>query len=187
MKYAPQLPKENFSALTRLDHNRAKSAVAIKLRVNVNDVHNTFIWGNHSSTQYPDLHHAEANGKKVLEQVDEEWYKNTFIPHVQKRGAAVIAARGLSSAASAAKAAADHLKDWVQGTQQAISMAVVSDGNPYGVPEGLIFSFPVTCQNGKWKIVEGLAISDYSREKLNATAKELLEEKTMADEITAAM
>jgi len=187
MKYAPQLPKENFSALTRLDHNRAKSAVAVKLGVNVGDVHNSFIWGNHSSTQYPDLHHAEAKGKKVLDQVDEEWYKGTFIPQVQKRGAAVIAARGLSSAASAAKAAADHLKDWVQGTNEAVSMAVVSDGNSYGVPEGLIFSFPVTCANGTWKVVDGFAISDYSREKLNATAHELQEEKTIADEITASL
>eukprot|EP00301_Raphidiophrys_heterophryoidea_P021847 c6153_g1_i1.p1 GENE.c6153_g1_i1~~c6153_g1_i1.p1 ORF type:complete len:339 (+),score=92.09 c6153_g1_i1:36-1019(+) len=187
MKYAPSIPRENFSALTRLDHNRAKAAVAIKLSVNVGDVHSSFIWGNHSSTQYPDLHHAEAHGKKVLEQVDEAWYKQTFIPHVQKRGAAVIAARGLSSAASAAKAAADHLKDWVLGTKEPVSMAVISDGNTYGVPEGLIYSFPVTCENGKWSIVNGLSISDYSREKLTATANELLEEKAMADEITASL
>jgi malate dehydrogenase len=187
MKYAPGIPRENFSALTRLDHNRAKAAVAIKLGLNVGDVHSTFIWGNHSSTQYPDLHQAEANGKKVIDQVEDSWYKDTFIPLVQKRGAAVIAARGLSSAASAAKATADHVRDWVLGTSEPISMAVLSDGNTYGVPEGLIYSFPVTCEGGKWKFVPGYSINEYSRQKMDATAKELQEEKAMADEITSAM
>lgn len=157
--------------------------MAIKLGLNVSDVKNTFIWGNHSSTQYPDLHHASAAGKKVLESVDDAWFKSEFIPKVQKRGAAVIAARGLSSAASAAKATADHVRDWAQGTTEAVSMAVISDGNKYGVPEGLMFSFPVTCSNGNWTIVDGYEINDFSRQMLDATAKELDEEKTIAEEI----
>lgn len=187
MKYAPGIPVENFSALTRLDHNRAKSAVAIQLGAPLADVHSTFIWGNHSSTQYPDLHHATVNGAPVLSKVEDSWFKDTFIPKVQKRGAAVIAARGMSSAASAAKATADHLKDWVQGTSEPVSMAVFSTGNSYNVPEGLIYSFPVTCEGGKWKIVDGLEINEYSRQKMDATAKELQDEKAMADEITSAL
>jgi len=184
MANAPAIPKENFSALTRLDHNRLQAQVALKLGCNVNDVENAFIWGNHSSTQYPDLHNATVSGAPVLNQVAEAWYKDELIPTVQKRGAAVIKARGLSSAASAAKASADHMKDWVMGTGgKKISMAVVSDGNTYGVPEGLMYSFPVTCNNGSWSIVEGFNINAYSRDKMDASAAELQEEKAIADEI----
>lgn len=183
MRNAPKIPKENFSALTRLDHNRARAAVAIKVGVNVNDVEGTFIWGNHSSTQFPDIHHAKAAGKSVIEAVDQEWYKNDFMPMIQKRGAAIIAARKLSSAASAAKATADHLRDWANGTDKPVSMAVISDGNKYGVPEGLMYSFPVNCSNGSWSIVEGLPINDFSRQMMDATAKELSEEKQDAEEI----
>jgi len=184
MRHTPAIPKENFSCLTRLDHNRAVAAVAAKLNVNVQDVEGTFIWGNHSSTQYPDLHHAKANGQPVLPQVGEEWFKTEFIPKIQKRGAAVIAARGLSSAASAAKATADHVRDWFQGTNgRVISMGVNSDGNNYGVPEGLIYSFPVVCEGGKWKIVDGFEVNEFSREKLKATASELEEEKKISEEI----
>jgi len=183
MTYATKIPKENFSALTRLDHNRAKAALAIKTGANVGDVRNTFIWGNHSSTQYPDISQATVKGKKASELVDDAWYKETFIPHVQKRGAAVIAARGMSSAASAAKAAADHLRDWVLGTAEPVSMAVMSDGNSYGIPDGLMFSFPVVSKDGKWEIVPGFHINDFSREMLANTAAELLEEKALAKEI----
>jgi malate dehydrogenase len=185
MHYAPNIPKENFSALTRLDHNRARSSIALKLGVNVKDVSGVCIWGNHSSTQYPDLHHALVSGKAALEQVDSTWYTDEFIPKVQKRGAAVIAARGLSSAASAAKATADHVHDWVLGSDGVVSMAVISDGNSYGVPSGLIYSFPVICSNGSWKVVDGLAVNDFSRGKMDATAKELQEESAEAQEILA--
>lgn len=187
MANAPQIPRENFSALTRLDHNRAVSALAIKTGVPVVDVKDVFIWGNHSSTQFPDILNGKVGGKNAIELVGEEWYKNDFIPFVQKRGAAIIAARGLSSAASAAKATADHLRDWVQGTNgKTISMAVNSDGNPYGVPEGLVYSFPVTCADGKWSFEAGFPISEFAREKMTATAQELMEEKEIADEILAA-
>jgi len=186
MANAPAIPKENFSAMTRLDHNRLKAQVAIKAGCGISDVTGTFIWGNHSSTQYPDIFNATAAGKPALDSMDEAWYKETLIPMVQKRGAAVIAARGLSSAASAAKAAADHIKDWAMGTNEAVSMAVLSDGNPYGIPDGLMYSFPCTCADGKWTIVPGLVVSDFSREKMDATAAELQEEKDIAAEILAA-
>jgi len=178
--YAPSIPKENFSAMTRLDQNRARAQIAAKAGVGVEKVDKCIIWGNHSSTQYPDAFHAEVDGKPLLEVVnDEVWLKETFIPTVQKRGAAVIAARKLSSAMSAAKAASDHMKDWFQGTDKWVSMGVVSDGS-YGAPKDVMFSFPCTCKDGKWTIVQGLDISDFAREKLDVTGKELSEEKEEA-------
>jgi len=184
MRHCPAIPKENFSCLTRLDHNRAVAAVASKLNANVHDVEGVFIWGNHSSTQYPDLHHTKVNGNPALAEVGEEWFRTEFIPKIQKRGGAVIAARGLSSAASAAKATADHVRDWHHGTNgKAVSMGVISDGNSYGISDGLIYSFPVVCEKGKWIIVDGLPINEFSREKMTATATELEDEKRVAEEI----
>mmetsp|Transcript_7746 Transcript_7746/g.23353 ORF Transcript_7746/g.23353 Transcript_7746/m.23353 type:complete len:330 (-) Transcript_7746:136-1125(-) len=180
---APNIPRENFSALTRLDHNRAIAQLGLKAGVPLEQVANAIIWGNHSSTQYPDIASATINGKPAKEVIpDEEWYKNTFIPLVQKRGAAIIAARKLSSALSAAQAISDHMNNWFLGTPAGkyVSMAVDSTGNPYGVEPGLIYSFPVTCAGGKWTIVPGLAIDEYSKGKLKATEAELLEEKALA-------
>lgn len=178
--YAPSIPKENFTAMTRLDQNRAAAQLAQKAGVGVEKVKQCIIWGNHSSTQFPDAEHATINGLPVNQVIgDEEWVKSTFIPTVQKRGAAVIAARKLSSAMSAAKAASDHMKDWVQGTSEFVSMGVFSDGS-YGTPKGVMFSFPVTIRDGKWSIVQGLSISAFAKEKLDITAKELLEEKEEA-------
>jgi malate dehydrogenase len=186
MTSAPNLPKENFSALTRLDHNRARGQIAKRLKLTVDSVHNTIIWGNHSSTQYPDTTHAFVlhNGAKVpvREAVkDDTWLQTEFITTVQQRGAAVIKARKLSSAASAANAIVGHMHDWVLGTStgEYVSMGVPSDGS-YGVPEGIIYSFPVTCSGGKWKIVQGLDISDFSRKKMDETAAELVDEKQQA-------
>jgi len=183
---APSLPKQNFSALTRLDHNRAKSAVAKRLNVNVAEVKNVVIWGNHSSTQYPDVNHGvvHLHGKDVpvREAVkDDAWLNGEFISSVQQRGAAVIKARKLSSAASAATAIVHHMRDWVFGTpaHEFVSMAVISDGS-YGVAEGLMYSFPVTCSGGQWKIVQGLKIDQFSRQKMDATAAELTDEKQAA-------
>lgn len=185
---APTIPKENFSALTRLDHNRAVAQVASKLGLANTAVKNVIIWGNHSSTQYPDVNHAVADGKQVREAVqDDAWLNGQFIKTVQQRGAAVIKARKLSSAMSAAKAICDHLRDWHFGTPEGswVSMAVNSDGNKYDVPEGLIYSFPVKIANGKWTIESGLAINDMSRDLMNKTAEELDAEKTMALEFTS--
>ncbi|KAM4771652.1 malate dehydrogenase, cytoplasmic [Rhinophrynus dorsalis] len=189
MKSAPSIPKENFSCLTRLDHNRAKAQIAERLKVSSGDVKNVIIWGNHSSTQYPDASHASVNlqGKEVgvFEAVkDDCWLKGEFISTVQQRGAAVIKARKLSSAMSAAKAICDHIRDIWFGTPEGefVSMGVISDGNPYGVANDLMYSFPVTIKDKKWKIVEGLKINDFSREKMDLTAKELLEEKETAFE-----
>ncbi len=179
MSNAPDIPQERFSALTRLDHNRAISQLAAKLRVPVTAITNMTIWGNHSATQYPDLFHAEVNGKNAAEAVgDQEWLANDFIPTVAKRGAAIIAARGASSAASAASATIDHARDWVGGTPAGdwLSMSVCSDGS-YGVPEGLISSFPVTISGGSWSIVQGLEIDDFSRGKIDASVAELVEER----------
>jgi len=185
---APNLPKENFSALTRLDHNRAKSQIALRLKISVADVHNVVIWGNHSSTQYPDVNHGHVHlsGKEVSvrEAVkDDAWLNSEFITTVQQRGAAVIKARKFSSAASAATAIVNHMRDWLFGTHHGeyASMAVVSDGS-YDVPAGLIYSFPVTCHSGHWKIVQGLKIDEFSRKKMDETARELIEEKNMAAE-----
>uniref|UniRef100_A0A8C6XVR9 Malate dehydrogenase n=1 Tax=Naja naja TaxID=35670 RepID=A0A8C6XVR9_NAJNA len=189
-KSAPTIPKDNFSCLTRLDHNRAKSQIALKVGVTAKDVKNCIIWGNHSSTQYPDVNHAKVKiqGKYtgVYEAVkDDNWLKGDFIKTVQQRGAAVIKARKLSSAMSAAKAICDHVRDIWFGTPEGefISMGVISDGNSYGVPDDLIYSFPVTLSKDKtWKFVEGLPINDFSREKMDLTTKELVDEKETAVE-----
>lgn len=184
---APSIPKENFSALTRLDHNRAKAQIANKANVSIDEVHNVVIWGNHSSTQYPDVSHGYiVEPSKTVRSVinDDQWLNNDFISTVQKRGAAIIAARKLSSAGSAAKAIIDHMREWIFGTKkdEIISMAVSSNGNPYGIAEGLVFSFPVTVADGKWTIVPGLNIDEFSRSKLDLTTKELLEEREQAFE-----
>ena len=176
---ATGIDPRRFTAMTRLDHNRAKAQVAQKLGVPVTDVKKMTIWGNHSATQYPDLFHAEVDGKVVAEQVDDQaWLESTYIPTVQQRGAAIIEARGASSAASAASAAVDHMHDWALGTPEGdwVSMGVYSDGS-YGVPEGIISSFPVTCSNGEWSIVQGLDIDEFSRGRIDATAAELVEER----------
>jgi malate dehydrogenase len=177
-QHAPDVPAERFTAMTRLDHNRALSQLAAKLGVPVSSIKKLSIWGNHSATQYPDLFHAEVNGKVAAEQVDEAWLRDTFIPTVAKRGAAIIEARGASSAASAASAAIDHVYTWVNGTAEGdwTSMGVVSDGS-YGVAEGLISSFPVTTKDGKFEIVQGLEIDAFSREKIDASVRELSEER----------
>jgi malate dehydrogenase len=184
-KHAPSIPRENFSALTRLDHNRAKTQVAIKAKVGVDKVKNTIIWGNHSGTQFPDVSHATVSGKPAAEALgDTNWIQNEFVKTVQSRGAAVIKARGLSSAFSAANAIVNHMHDWVHGTPagEHVSMAVLGNG-AYGIKEELIYSYPVTCKDGKWKIVEGLSVSDFAREKMDVTRKELVEERAMAFEI----
>jgi len=185
MNHAPNIPNERFSAMTRLDHNRAVAQLASKAGVTVNEISKMTIWGNHSSTQYPDLYHAEVNGKSAAEVIgDHAWIENTFIPTVQQRGAAIIEARGLSSAASAANAAIDHVRDWVCGSPEGdwVSMAVCSDGS-YGVPEGLISSFPVTTSGGEWEIVQGLEHNDFSRSRIDATIAELEEERETVREL----
>jgi malate dehydrogenase len=179
MSNAQDIPRERFSALTRLDHNRAIAQLAHKTGVSVNEIRRMTIWGNHSATQYPDLFHAEVSGRNAAEVVgDRDWLENTFIPTVQKRGAAVIEARGASSAASAASATIDHTRDWLAGSAEGswLSMAVCSDGS-YGVPEGLISSFPVTTSKGEWEIVQGLEIDDFSRARIDASVAELAEER----------
>jgi len=175
---APSLPPQRFTAMTRLDHNRGLAQLTEKSGASLTDVKKVIIWGNHSATQYPDLHHATVAGKPALAVVGDTWFKDTYIPTVQQRGAAIIKARGTSSAASAAAAALDHIHDWMHGTPPGdwVSMAVASDGS-YGIPEGVIYSYPVTCTNGEYSIVQGLSISDFSRGRLSATHKELLEER----------
>ena len=175
---APNINPRQFTAMTRLDHNRAMSQIANKTESSINDISHMTIWGNHSATQYPDLYHARVAGKSAIDMVDQEWLKNDFIPTVQQRGAAIIAARGASSAASAANAAIAHMRTWALGSTENdwISMGVISDGS-YGIADGLIYSFPCTCDNGDWSIVEGLDINDFSRAKMIATEKELLEER----------
>jgi malate dehydrogenase len=179
MSNAPDVPRERFSALTRLDHNRALAQLAAKTGTSVNDITKLTIWGNHSATQYPDIFHAEVGGKNAYELVgDQDWLENDFIPTVQKRGAAIIEARGASSAASAASATCDHARDLLHGTPSGswVSMAVCSDGS-YGVPEGLISSFPVTTSGGDWSIVPGLDIDAFSQSRIDATVAELGEER----------
>jgi malate dehydrogenase len=185
MSNAPDVPRERFSALTRLDHNRAISQLAAKTGAAVTAIKKMTIWGNHSATQYPDLFHAEVDGRNAAETVnDQDWLENTFIPTVAKRGAAIIEARGSSSAASAASATIDAARDWLQGTPEGdwVSMAVVSDGS-YGVQEGLISSFPVTTLGGDWTIVQGLEIDDFSRGRIDATVAELADEKAAVTEL----
>ena len=175
---APDINPRQFTAMTRLDHNRAMSQIAEKAGKTINDVKQMTIWGNHSATQYPDLHHSTVDGELAIDLVDQQWYEDQFIPTVQQRGAAIIKARGASSAASAANAAIAHINSWALGTDANdwVSMGVYSDGS-YGITEGLIYSFPCTCQDGDWKIVQGLEINDFSREKMTATENELNEEK----------
>ncbi|MDK2012507.1 MULTISPECIES: malate dehydrogenase [Deinococcus] len=175
---APDLDPKQFTAMVRLDHNRAISQLAEKTGKPVSSIKNLTIWGNHSSTQYPDLSQATVDGQPALDQVDRDWYEQQYISTVAKRGAAIIEARGLSSAASAASAAIDHMRDWALGTPEGewVSMGIPSDGS-YGIPEGLIYGFPVTCKNGKYEIVQGLPVSDFSRGKMDATAQELTEER----------
>lgn len=175
-QHAPDVPAERFTAMTRLDHNRALSQLAKKLGVAVTDIQNMTIWGNHSATQYPDLFHAKVGDKTAAEAVnDQAWLENDFIPTVAKRGAAIIEARGASSAASAANAAIDHVYDWVNGTEWT-SMAIPSDGS-YGVPEGIISSFPVKCSGGSYEIIQGLEIDEFSRARIDASVAELVEER----------
>jgi|TARA_B100001079_G_scaffold271715_1_gene290652 malate dehydrogenase len=181
MNNAPDIPDDRFTAMTRLDHNRALTQAAGKLGVSVNDVSRMTIWGNHSATQYPDLFRCEVAGSSVAAAIDDQvWLETEFIPTVQKRGAAIIEARGASSAASAANAAIDHVHDWVLGTPDGdwVSMGVPSDGS-YDVPEGLISSFPVTCSGGAWSMVQGLDIDDFSRIRIDASVAELAEERDM--------
>ena len=175
---APDIPAERFSALTRLDHNRALAQLAAKAGTSVNDIRRLTIWGNHSATQYPDVFHAEVEGRPAPDLVDQDWLESDFIPTVQQRGAAIIEARGASSAASAASATIDHTRDWLSGSASGdwLSMAVTSDGS-YGVPEGLVSSFPVTTTDGTYEIVQGLDINEFSRHRIDASARELSEER----------
>jgi malate dehydrogenase len=175
---APNLNPRNFTAMVRLDHNRALAQLAEKTGKHTTQVKHVTIWGNHSATQYPDLHQANVDGKAALSLIDQNWYADTFIPVVQQRGAAIIKARGASSAASAASSAIDHVRDWVLGTPDGdwVSMAVPSDGS-YGIPAGVIYGYPVTCKNGEYQIVQGLSINEFSRTRMDATLKELLEER----------
>ena len=173
---APDLNARNFTAMTRLDHNRAMAQLAAKAGKHVSEVDGLCIWGNHSATQYPDIHRASVAGEGAMSMIDMDWYTADFIPTVQQRGAAIIEARGASSAASAANAAIDHMRDWALGTDSVVSMGVYSDGS-YGVEEGLIYSFPVTCSGGDWQIVQGVEVNDFSREKMAATETELAEER----------
>ena len=175
---APDINPRQFTAMTRLDHNRAMSQIADKTGSTINDVTQMTIWGNHSATQYPDLHEAKVKGQPAIGMVDQTWYETDFIPTVQQRGAAIISARGASSAASAANAAIAHMRSWALGTSEGdwVSMGVYSDGS-YGITEGLIYSFPCTCAGGDWTIVQGLEINDFSRAKMTATEQELTEER----------
>ena len=175
---APDINPRNFTAMTRLDHNRAKTQLAQKTGNAVTSVTHMTIWGNHSATQYPDLFHAKVSGQSALDLVDMDWYEGTFIPEVQQRGAAIIKARGASSAASAANAAIDHMRTWALGSDEGdwVSMGIFSDGS-YGVEKELIYSFPVTCKNGDWAIVQGLDIDAFSQAKMDATEQELKEER----------
>ncbi len=175
---APDIDPRNFTAMMRLDHNRAKTQIAQKTGTTVNDVSNMTVWGNHSATQYPDLFNTKVNGDAAISLVDQDWYENDFIPTVQQRGAAIIKARGASSAASAANAAIGHMRNWALGTEgdDWVSMGVYSDGS-YGITEGLIYSFPCRCSGGEWNIVQGLEVGDFSRGRMDTTQQELTEER----------
>ena len=175
---APDIDRRNFTAMTRLDHNRALAQLAAKTGTHTTDVRRMIIWGNHSATQHPDISHCTVAGKPAKSMVEAEWYREEFIPTVQQRGAAVIKARGSSSAASAASAAIDHMRDWALGTPEGdwVSMAVPADGS-YGIGEGVTYSYPVTCKDGKYAVVQGLAIDEFTRERMDATHRELLEER----------
>ena len=175
---APDIDPRHFTAMMRLDHNRAKTQIAQKTGNDVTAISNMIVWGNHSATQFPDLYNAKVNGQPAIEQVDQDWYENDFIPTVQQRGAAIIEARGASSAASAANAAIDHMRNWALGTEgdDWVSMGIYSDGS-YGITEGLIYSFPCRCENGEWAIVQGLNVNEFSQTKMKATEQELTEER----------
>ncbi|MFP6829583.1 MAG: malate dehydrogenase [Gammaproteobacteria bacterium] len=181
---APDLDPRNFTAMMRLDHNRAKAQLATKTGTHVSNVHGMVIWGNHSATQYPDISHATIGSESAATQVSNDWYRDEFIPTVQQRGTAIIKARGASSAASAASAAIDHVRDWALGTDgdDWVSMGVASDGS-YGIAEGVVYSYPVTCANGTYSVVQGLDISDFSRGKMDATDAELREERENVAEL----
>ncbi len=183
---APDLPAANFTAMTRLDHNRALAQLAQKTGIHHTNIRRMTIWGNHSSTQYPDLHETTVSGHRALDMdgVSQNWYAEDFIPTVQQRGAAIIKARGASSAASAASAAIDHIRDWALGTNgdDWVSMAVPSDGS-YGIEPGIIYSFPCSCENGEWSIVQGLEINEFSRERMDATDRELREERAAVESL----
>jgi len=184
---APSIDPRQFTAMTRLDHNRGLSQLAEKTGTSINDIKKMTIWGNHSATQYPDLHEATVNGKPALSLVDQAWYEADYIPTVQQRGAAIIKARGASSAASAASAAIDHMRTWALGSAENdwVSMGVYSDGS-YGIEKGLIYSFPVVCKNGDWEIVQGLEINEFSRGKMTATEQELREERDAVKDLLPA-
>ena len=181
---APDIDAGNFTAMTRLDHNRAMAQLATKTDSHVNDIRHMTIWGNHSATQYPDISHATVNGKGATDLVDQDWLANEFIPVVQQRGAAIIKARGASSAASAASAAIDHMRDWALGTpaDDWVSMAIPADGS-YGIDAGVVYSFPVRCSGGQYEIVQGLEIDDFSRARMEVTEKELREERAAIEEL----
>ena len=175
---APDIERQNFTAMMRLDHNRALGQLAAKTGKHTTDIRRMIVWGNHSATQHPDISHCTVGGKPAKSLVDVAWYRDEFIPTVQQRGAAVIKARGSSSAASAASAAIDHMRDWALGTPDGdwVSMAVPADGS-YGIGEGVIYSYPVTCKDGRYAVVQGLAVDEFSRERMDATHRELLEER----------
>jgi len=181
---APDLNPRNFTAMTRLDHNRALAQLAGKIDTHHSNISKMVIWGNHSSTQYPDIRFTEVEGKSAADGVDQDWYRNTFIPNVQQRGAAIIKARGASSAASAASAAMDHIRNWAMGTPNGdwVSMAVPADGS-YGIDPGIIYSFPCVCENGDYRIVQDLDVDEFSRGRMDATAAELREERAAVEEL----
>lgn len=179
---APDLDAGQFTAMTRLDHNRALTQLAQKTGKHVTDVENLIIWGNHSATQYPDIAQCKVDGKAAADLVERDWYENDFIPTVQQRGAAIIKARGASSAASAASSAIDHMHDWALGSNGIVSMAIPSDGS-YGIAEGIIYSYPVRCQGGKYEIVQGFELDEFSKEKMQATEKELREERAAVEHL----
>ncbi len=184
LKNAPDLNPRNFTAMMRLDHNRALSQLAAKTDSHTTKIEKMVVWGNHSSTQYPDISYATVEGAAAKDKVDDAWYVNEFIPTVQQRGAAIIKARGASSAASAASAAVDHMRDWALGSNgKWVSMGVYSAGNSYGIDEDIIFAFPIVCENGEWKEVSGLEVSNFSRERLTATQNELIEERTAISDL----
>ncbi|MDH3532452.1 MAG: malate dehydrogenase [Gammaproteobacteria bacterium] len=181
---APEIEPSNFTAMTRLDHNRAVAQLAAKTGSHVSDIRHMTIWGNHSATQYPDINHAQVDGTPAMDLVDQGWFRSDFIPVVQQRGAAIIQARGASSAASAASAAIDHVRDWVLGTAEEdwVSMAIPADGS-YGIEPGIIYSYPVRCRDGAYEIVQGLAIDSFSRSRMDATEAELREERAAIESL----
>jgi malate dehydrogenase len=181
---APDLNPRNFTAMTRLDHNRALAQLADKTGTHHSNISNMVIWGNHSSTQYPDIRFADVAGQQAAQLVDQDWYRETFIPDVQQRGAAIIKARGASSAASAASAAIDHVRSWVLGTPEGdwVSMSVPADGS-YGIDSGIIYSYPCVCQNGDYEIIQGLEVDEFSRDRMDASAAELLEERAAVEDL----